>query len=321
MNSLVENVVKKLTGAQKILTCRNIQTLWSGYGQILRLQLKNATTDQVIVKHIRYPDAKAISSPTSHNRKMRSYQIELRWYQQFASNCNQYCRIPCCLGTHAEQSEIVVVLEDLTDSGFSKQHRSANQQIAQTGLRWLAHFHAAFMAEKPRGLWKTGTYWHLATRKEELNRLGDQSLKKAALAIDTKLRQSPFQTIVHGDAKLANFCFSKNGKSVAAIDFQYVGGGCGMKDVAYFLDSCFPEATCERLVKPMLDYYFSVLRKALLLRNKAIDLNALEENWRVLYPVAWTDFYRFLKGWTDGYWDPTSYSERLAKEVIKKLGS
>jgi hypothetical protein len=27
--------------------------------------------------------------------------------------------------------------------------------------------------------------------------------------------------------------------NVAALDFQYVGGGCGMKDVAFFVDSAF----------------------------------------------------------------------------------
>lgn len=36
-----------------------------------------------------------------------------------------------------------------------------------------------------------------------------------------------FQTFVHGDAKLANFCFGSN--NVAAVDFQYVGKGIGVK--------------------------------------------------------------------------------------------
>jgi Ser/Thr protein kinase RdoA (MazF antagonist) len=58
-----------------------------------------------------------------------------------------------------------------------------------------------------------------------------------AAVIDQVLNNCSYQTIVHGDAKLANFCFSKEG-AVSAVDFQYVGGGCGMKDVAYFLGSC-----------------------------------------------------------------------------------
>jgi len=38
-----------------------------------------------------------------------------------------------------------------------------------------------------------------------------------------------------------------------------------------------------------------------------------------LYSVAWTDFYRFLKGWSPGHWKIHSYSERLAHEVVSQL--
>ena len=168
-------------------------------------------------------------------------------------------------------------------------------------------------------LWKTGTYWHLATRQEELSRLDDQALKKAAPAIDSLLKNCRFQTFVHGDAKLENFCFSRDGRSVAALDFQYVGGGCGIKDVAYFLDSCFPEHTCERLAPSMLQFYFSALKDALVLKNKTVDFTALEQEWRAMYPVAWTDFYRFLKGWTPLHQSGYRYSERIARQVIGRL--
>ena len=93
------------------------------------------------------------------------------------------------------------------------------------------------------GLWECGSYWHLGTRPDELAALEDGPLKTTAPLIDQALRQSQFQTIIHGDAKLANFCFARhhntaNGSTVAAVDFQYVGAGCGIKDVTYFLGSC-----------------------------------------------------------------------------------
>jgi len=37
---------------------------------------------------------------------------------------------------------------------------------------------------------------------------------------------------------------------------------------------------------------------------------------RGLFPLAWTDFHRFLKGWSPGYWKINSYSERMAREVL-----
>jgi thiamine kinase-like enzyme len=123
---------------------------------------------------------------------------------------------------------------------------------------------------------------------------------------------------VNGDAKLANFCFSDDGR-VAAVDFQYVGGGCGMKDVAYFLGSCLCEDECERQEAALLDYYFRALEAALETRAKQVDFSALEANWRDLYPVAWTDFFRFLQGWSPGHWKIHRYSERLAREVLEIL--
>ena len=96
-------------------------------------------------------------------------------------------------------------------------------------VSWLAGFHAQNLNADPAGLWESGTYWHLETRPDELKRLDDPVLKQAASSIDQKLKDTKFQTLVHGDAKLANFCFSDDGNQVAAVDFQYVGGGCGMK--------------------------------------------------------------------------------------------
>ena len=185
-------------------------------------------------------------------------------------------------------------------------------------LSWLAHFHATFLHERPTGLWEIGTYWHLDTRPDELAELDDPELRAAAPAIDARLNASTFQTFVHGDAKLANFCFSVEGR-VAAVDFQYVGGGCGMKDVAYFISSCLHEDECERREASLLDYYFGQLRGALERRGKEIDFAALEDEWRSLYPVAWTDFFRFLQGWSPGHWKIHSYSERLARAVLETL--
>ena len=169
------------------------------------------------------------------------------------------------------------------------------------------------------GLWETGTYWHLETRPDELERMDDPSLKQAASSIDQKLKDSRFLTLVHGDAKLANFCFSSDGSDVAAVDFQYVGGGCGMKDLAYFVGSCFRDEEAEHVEEEVLAYYFCQMKIFLEKMDNPISLNELEKNWRPLYRVAWADFHRFMKGWSPGHWKLSDYSERVSREVIKNL--
>ena len=142
------------------------------------------------------------------------------------------------------------MLEDIDAAGFPERRRDPGPGGIDACLRWLAAFHARFLGVAPDGLWKNGTYWHLATRQDELAAIEDPELREAAPLLDQKLRACVFQTLVHGDAKPANFCFARGGSSVAAVDFQYVGGGCGMKDVAYLLsDEPGRRAMARRLLR------------------------------------------------------------------------
>lgn len=318
LNPEVEILLLKALEAKSIGPEKRLQSLWSGYGSLTRFPINEGLSTSVIVKHIQAPKA---SNDRSHQRKLRSYQVELNWYKEWAKRCTNACRIPTLLAQNKQGQEMWLVLEDLDAAGFPGRKQSLAAHEIRACLIWLAHFHATFMGESPTGLWKLGTYWHLDTRPDELAILTDQPLKAAAKAIDQRLRNSPFQTIVHGDAKVANFCFSRDGKRVAAVDFQYVGGGCGMKDVAYFLDSCMNEDACERTETEYLDFYFNGLKSALQQQGSNIDLGALEQDWRALYPYAWTDFHRFLKGWSPGYWNPKGYSEKLAHKVIAEINN
>lgn len=92
-----------------------------------------------------------------------------------------------------------------------------------------------------------------------------------------------------------------------------------MKDVAYFIGSCFDEHDCERWEQSLLDTYFAELQQALVIHQPHISATEVEAVWRPLYSVAWTDFYRFLKGWSPGHWKIHRYSERLAHEVVSLL--
>ncbi len=323
MLSDFKNNILEVTGANAIFELETIQTLWSGYGRIVRMGLEGAALNTIVVKHVSLPiestHPRGWNTNLSHQRKLTSYKVETNWYEQWSGKGTNACRMPQCYGVWTVGEEVCMVLEDLDASGFPIRKTEVNPTDIENCLLWLANFHACYMMEHPKGLWETGTYWHLETRPEELEAMEDDSLKKAAKKIDTLLKESPFQTFVHGDAKLANFCFSEGGTAVAAVDFQYVGGGCGMKDVAYFIGSCLYEHDCEAQEETLLAFYFKALKSALETQNKTLDFTALEDNWRALFPVAWTDFHRFLKGWSPQHWKINSYSERLAKKVLTSL--
>jgi len=296
MNDEELQFVAQATGAESARRGERIQSLWSGYGEIVRVRLSGARDERatVIVKSVK-PPAAARGKPkdASHARKSRSYDVEMAWYRTFAARCDDACRVPAFLGGRAAGGEWLFVLEDLDDAGFPERRRRANGAELDVCLAWLAAFHARFLGVVPEGLWKTGTYWHLATRPDELAATGDAQLRAAAPILDRQLRAATFQTFVHGDAKLANFCFAPGGRAVAAVDFQYVGGGCGMKDVAYLLYGESSAAVEQR----HLDTYFKRLRDDVTRLHPSIDVAALEAEWRALYPVAGADFRRFLAGW------------------------
>ncbi|CAA6690569.1 FIG01199937: hypothetical protein [Lentimonas sp. CC19] len=325
MNAHLKSVILSATGATELVDLGVIQSLWSGYGSIVRYGLKGAALESVVVKHVSLPEGVAHprgwNTDQSHQRKLKSYEVETAWYRDWSARCGVGCRVPKCLALESVGHELIIVMEDLDAAGFGVRLTSVGAVALNACLSWLANFHATFMGAEPLGLWASGTYWHLETRPDELAILAreDPALKDAAQVIDQKLKASPYQTLVHGDAKLANFCFSEGGASVAAVDFQYVGRGCGMKDVAYLIGSCLNEAACERQEATLLDVYFAALREALIAQDSDLDLDELERDWRTLFPVAWTDFHRFLKGWSPGHWKINSYSERVARGVVAEL--
>jgi len=349
MTPSIQQAILSLTGAKHFECDALIQNLWSGYGEILRLKLfhhhdhSSAANKAYASQHITLQVIKYVSLPEqhthprgwstelSHQRKVRSYQVESHWYEHWAKQCDDYCRVPACLGTFETANEFLMVLEDLDASGFAKRldyTESISEQALLACVGWLANFHARFLNHNEltaclaEGLWPIGSYWHLATRPDELATMADGALKTNAAAIDACLNSAQFQTLVHGDAKLANFCFSEDEQSVAALDFQYVGAGCGIKDLVYFMSSCLNEYDCKDLEAPLLNYYFGELKAALQRLNRhelLANFSDIEQEWRGLYPFAWADFNRFLQGWSPNHWKLNHYTAQQTQLALNQL--
>ncbi len=314
-------------GAQSVTLGARVQSLWGGYGEIRRVELSGSNTEHAILKHVLPPAERELRGDEqklrSHRRKLRSYAVEHAFYRHFAERTDEACRVPALLHAEADANGFLFLFEDLDEAGFPGRRTHSNDAEITACLHWLAAFHARFMGIVPEGLWKVGSYWHLATRPDELAALGGHALQRAAARIDERLSSARFRTLVHGDAKLENFCFSKTGDAVAALDFQYVGGGVGVKDVAYFLGSCVSPRACASDVPRWLAVYFSALRGELGRGQAAnLDPSALEAEWRELFPWAWVDFQRFLLGWAPSYAQNASndrYSEQLTADVLALL--
>lgn len=324
--------ILKTTKSEEIIRIETIQELWSGYGKIQRIYLKgNPKISAVVAKHIHLPKEpqhpRGWNSNTSHQRKIKSYEIEQNWYKNqnqkdkkkkensfLAEQMVEATRTPELIFSQTE----LLLLEDLNQAGYSSRKRHVTLEELKIVLKWLANFHGLYLGDPTTGLWEIGTYWHLSTRTDEFQVMAPGSLKQNAHKIDDELNQAKFQTLVHGDAKLANFCFSEDGKKVAAVDFQYIGGGCGMKDIAYFLGSCLDENGLFRWTESLLDFYFKELKNSLSEKLSSESIHELEKEWRYLFDFAWADFDRFLLGWMPAHSKINQFSqERVAAALLK----
>ena len=325
MDSLYDFVLG-VTSATRVVRSEKIQELWSGYGVIQRLTLMGGFTDSVICKHICPPNLKMAGhsrgTPLSHKRKLRSYQVESQWYKKYAHACKDFCRVAQPYGFSNKDNQWIFVLEDLDLAGFSSRPGRLDDRRILAVISWLAAFHAVFLNEIPMDIWRVGCYWHLKTRPEEWKRMDERAaggLKKMADRIDAKLDGASYKTFVHGDAKVENFCFSKDGNEVAAVDFQYVGGGVGVKDLAYFLGSCLSESEHERRYEELVSYYFKSLEKQLKIQKKSVDFAKLKEEWLMLYPYAIADFFRFYVGWAPNYWQTDYFHNKMSEKVVQMI--
>lgn len=317
MTSSIEDLILSSTKASAIIKVEEIQSLWSGYGTIFRAFLEGGDDPQVVVKQIKFPNQinhpRGWSNNFAHQRKVKSYEVEFNWYQNQVSNLIRKPRMPRYIAHQINEDERILIMEDLASSDFLPQSSISFQQ-AEAVVEWLANFHGSQMQHSSEGLWEKGSYWQVATRPEEWKVMKNQTLKENAFLIDEFLHETQYKTIIHGDAKLANFCF--NGYQVAAVDFQYVGEGCGMTDLAYFLGSVYNEEELEQYASSLLNHYFETIQTYF---DDKASFHDFESDHRQRYPFAWADFERFLNGWAPNHYKLSGYSSQQTNIAIDQL--
>lgn len=140
----------------------------------------------------------------------------------------------------------------------------------------------------------------------------NSKIVKYATNFDNRLNNCQFQTLIHGDAKVENFCFGET--EVAGCDFQWTGRGPGVKDLYMMISSCIED---ESIIEEILDTYFAYLHEYL---PNFDQFKSLEKEWRELWPFVIVDFERFVLGWQPNHWKRTVYTAQqssLACEIVK----
>jgi hypothetical protein len=343
---------------------RVVARLWGGMGSVHRLALTlagPAMSVPIIVKRVELP---ARCSSIGDKRKEQSYLHEINFYSQghAAALIRAGAQVPAPLLTSHVGARMTIAMTELPGQSVG----GLNEAQTEAMLRWLALLHAMYWGPRadaavtpvptgaPQsdgggGLQQQGCYWYLDTRPDELasmSRAGwEGRLKRAAAAIDARLKADGFMTACHGDAKAANMLFCRRGGAAAGggggdgarlgdgalgtaeeeggeegewevlmYDMQYIGRGSAAKDLAYVLtcaSSCGEPAFAQR----MLGFYHSALAAALHARGEAPPPPL--EQLRDSYDLSCCDLGRWMAGW--GWWGHDDALQETVRAVLQRL--
>ena len=140
---------------------------------------------------------------------------------------------------------------------------------------------------------------------------------------------SKYQTLIHGDVKSENLFTTTQETSVAFYDFQYVGLGLGVSDLAKFFTCSVPESMltdsgpcCPRKGDGPIPHALSMCDgESELLERYLKNLREISgreyENGVFLrhYEVALVDWLRFQSSW--GFWGNTVWLEARVRYILK----
>ncbi|KAJ5161653.1 hypothetical protein N7492_007045 [Penicillium capsulatum] len=191
------------------------------------------------------------------------------------------------------------------------------------------------------GLWLNGGYTYLATRQKEYATLVEDTDSEWSDALCGAFSQTsslsvaemaalfltpcgrPFESYIHGDVKSENLFTTTDGAEVAFFDFQYIGLGLGVCDLAKLFTCSVPlhllldadvdadelpeQLTMHDAEKQLLERY-----RARLLRPQTdvYEWDTFKRHWE----TALVDWCRFQASW--GFWGNTEWLEARVRSIL-----
>lgn len=257
----------------------NVAVTSVGQGQVAncyRLTITHAEGQSSVIAKV--PSTDDVSRSTASLQRL--YQREVSFYQHLAEHVAT--RTPRCYFAERDVSDnFLLLLEDLSPSAVIDQFVGVSLGTARAGLAALAGLHGPTHArdELHDAAWLRGVSDELRPLYSAvLPVLFDQFLERYDARIDDELRDvvttlksrltlfsdysTPYPCVTHGDFRTDNLLIDACGGTVAlaVVDWQTVGVGSPLLDVAYFLTTSLSPEDCDRYEFELLDYYLAKMR-------------------------------------------------------------
>lgn len=263
-------------------------------------------------------------------------------------------------------------LEDLVLPPFqeSARRRKRRQQQRQQQQQQMDPSKSAALAESAAAateivvgsrLWLNGGYTYLATRRKEFSSLQDQlgdgdewaeqlcrplssqdpvdaspCVAEVVAQVLTPTGARDCESLIHGDVKSENLFTTAEHDRVAFYDFQYVGLGLGVCDLAKLFTCSIPlelvigGGTDRRKARAAVGLEMgmekgeeALVRKyhEALLRGRRGDTGNREYDWQLFvrhWETALVDWHRFQVSW--GQWGNVDWLEARVRSILKDQG-
>ncbi|OOF94027.1 hypothetical protein ASPCADRAFT_209265 [Aspergillus carbonarius ITEM 5010] len=188
------------------------------------------------------------------------------------------------------------------------------------------------------GLWLNGGYTYLATRRKEYASLaedvdsewsealcrvtdGDAMSVAEMVALVLTPCGRPLESYIHGDVKSENLFTTTPGNKVAFFDFQYVGLGLGVCDLAKLFTCSVPLDMLVDVQEPLPEQLTMQPGERRLLEWYRTKLLARDDpdryGWAIFrrhWEVALVDWCRFQASW--GFWGNTEWLEARVRSIL-----
>lgn len=205
---------------------------------------------------------------------LKCYTLELGWYRELANMISVNC--PQCL--HQESShddlDFALLLEDLAPASQGDQLAGASIPQLEAALRQAARLHAPYWADsrvndivwlRPSESSSNMVRMLLPPlfaqfRERYATRLAPDILDMGAAFVqrlDAYLAYAPHAlTVQHRDFRIDNILFSPDNETAHIVDWQTLGVGSGIADVAYLIGtSIADEKERAKHEQRLVDYY------------------------------------------------------------------